>query len=68
MRSNLTYQQASDNANRKSEKAFNEAKANGAQFRDCQDAARVAYEVEMKYYETDEQSSDDYKAICNRNW
>jgi hypothetical protein len=54
MRSNLPYQQASANANNKAVKAFNEAKANGAQFRDCQEVARLAYEAEMKYYETTE--------------
>jgi hypothetical protein len=51
MRSNLSYQQASDKANRKAVEAFKKAQSEGARFIDCQDIARLVYEAEMKWYE-----------------
>lgn len=53
MRSNLSYEQASDKANRKAAEAFLKAQRQGAQFKDCQEVARLVYEVEMKWYEGD---------------
>ena len=52
MRNGLSYEQASANANRKAQKAYNDAKSLDCSVELCQYAAFKAYEDEMKYYES----------------
>jgi hypothetical protein len=51
MRSNLSYTQASQKANRVANAAFAKAELEGKSLEERQIAARSAYEAEMKWYE-----------------
>lgn len=52
MRYGFTYAQAQAFCNKIAEKAFNKAKNAGKSLIDCQTAASLAYETEMKFYES----------------
>ncbi len=51
LRNNLSYAQASTNANRKAQEAYHAAKDAGKPLYECQKASFEAYEAEMKWYE-----------------
>jgi hypothetical protein len=52
MRMGLSYQQASDNSNRIGQKAYDEVIKSGGSISEAQEAYRLAYEEEMKWYES----------------
>lgn len=51
MRNGLTYTQASANSDRKARLAYEATLAKGKTVPEAQDAAFVAYEAEMQWYE-----------------